>query len=131
VNSKKEILQAAGRLAWLLGKEGLDRIPNCVKREQTNISVVLAECVKVCRLSSLSREASGSSEERRNQTSIGIRCFADLLLRSLWVGPFRSSIRLSCSTHRGFKAELFMVREETARSTGSSVLCVRGVEGLV
>ncbi len=43
--SKKEILQAAGRLAWLLGKEGLDRIPNCVKREHTNISVVLAECV--------------------------------------------------------------------------------------
>jgi hypothetical protein len=33
------------KTSWLLGKEGLDRIPNCVKREQTNISVVLAECV--------------------------------------------------------------------------------------
>ena len=45
MNSKKEILQAAGRLAWLLGKKDLDRIPNYVKREQVNTRVVLAECV--------------------------------------------------------------------------------------
>jgi hypothetical protein len=68
VNSKKETLQAAGKLAWLLGKEGLDRISNCVKRERTSLSVVLVECVRTCPLSSLSREDSGSRAERRNQT---------------------------------------------------------------
>jgi hypothetical protein len=92
-----------------------------------NLSMVLPEWVRVCRRNSLSCEASGSREERWNQTRLGIRRFGNLLLRSLWVGPFRSfPSAYRVPRTRGLKAELFLVREETVRPTASSVLCVPG-----
>jgi len=66
VNSKMGILQSDRRVSRLPGREGLDRIPNSVKRVQTNRNRTLAECVSVCHVSYFFREGSGSREESRN-----------------------------------------------------------------
>ena len=99
MNSKKGILQLARRLAWLLGKEGLDRIPNCVKREQTNISVVLAEYASVSRLTYLSCETSGS--RKRDGTKHELESDVSRIFCCDHIGwDQQFSIRLSCSADR-------------------------------